>query len=142
MFGKITAFWGLFRKGSALADCSKSGDKAAISGAVAAFVLALVGVAAAFGYSIPLDSETIQSIGSLAASLLVLWVNGWHVAANPSIGLPAPSPAANAGVGGVLLDAPAIELPTPARPGTDRGPERIRDGKPAAAPEPPAVTNL
>lgn len=134
MFEKLTAFFALFRKGSALADCAKSGDKAAISGAIVGVVLAVSGIAAAFGHTIPLDSDTIQAIGTLGAGLVVLWINGWHVAANPEIGLPPPAsgPAADPRPAEQLRPAGAV--PTPPRPGSGRINHPPGDGEPAPPP--------
>jgi len=134
VFTKLSAFFALFRKGSALADCAKSGDKAAIAGAIVGVLLAVSGIAAAFGYSLQIDSDTIQAVGTLGASLAVLWINGWHVAANPAIGLPPAQASGPADPRPAEQLRPTGAVPPPPRPGKNRINQPAGDGEPTPPP--------
>jgi hypothetical protein len=83
--GKITALFGLFRRGAALADPGALQNSAVL----AALVVALAGMAKAFGYDLHIDDQTAQAIAGGVAALagVVLTIT------SKSVGLP-PKPSA------------------------------------------------
>lgn len=87
---KALALIALFRQGSAVADPKLLQDRGALAIALTAALTALGQAAKAFGYPLPLDTESINLLagGLAAAAYLVV-----HVASSPERGLlPAAGP--------------------------------------------------
>ncbi len=61
---KLSAMWSLFHKGEELANADKWKQHQITTTVLAGFILALVQVAGAFGYALPIDSSTATAIGA------------------------------------------------------------------------------
>lgn len=61
---KLMLLLSAFRKGNELADSAKWKSRQITSTAIGAFIIALIQLAKALGYDIPLDSETATAIGA------------------------------------------------------------------------------
>lgn len=73
---KLKALFGLFRKGSAVLDPAKWKERQITATVLAGVILALVHVAAAFGFVLPVDMEIANSIaaGIIAVVNVVLTI--------------------------------------------------------------------
>lgn len=87
---KITSLFALFRQGQAVADPKAWKERQITATILGGVILALVNVAAAFGYALPIDPATANAIGGgvLAVVNLVL-----TLATSDKVGLP-PKPEA------------------------------------------------
>ena len=81
---KLSAMFDLFRKGSALSDPGALQS----TSLVAAFLVACGTVASAFGYNIPMDTETAATIAAGGIALVHIIVT---LISSKSVGLPAKS---------------------------------------------------
>ena len=73
MIQKLKLFWNLFKEGESVSDPVKWKTHQVSVNQVAALLATLVAIAAAFGYAIPVDSDTILAVaGGIFA--LVNWV--------------------------------------------------------------------
>jgi len=74
MLNKLKAFWDLFKAGSSISNPELWKKRQITATVLAGLVLAVVNLAATFGYSIPIDSETASIIagGILALVNVVL----------------------------------------------------------------------
>ncbi len=74
MLNKLKAFWDLFKVGSSVVNPELWKKRQITATVLAGLVLAVVNLAATFGYSIPIDSETASIIagGILALVNVVL----------------------------------------------------------------------
>ena len=64
IMNKLSAIWGLFKQGQSVSDPTRWKNRQITATVLAAFVLALVNVSAAFGYSIPIDADTANAIAA------------------------------------------------------------------------------
>jgi hypothetical protein len=87
---KISALWNLFRKGECVSnpDAWKTGQ---ITGSmVGGFLAALLVVAKAFGYSVPLTDDQLVTIGGAVVAVVGLFVHpAISAITSPNVGLPA-----------------------------------------------------
>lgn len=76
MLDKVKALWGLFKQGQAVADPKLWKERQIKATVLAAVLLAIVNVVKAFGYEIPIDTETANSIaaGIIAAVNVVFTI--------------------------------------------------------------------
>lgn len=83
---KLKALFGLFRKGSAVLNPAKWKERQITATVLAGVILALVHVAAAFGFVLPVDMEIANSIaaGIIAVVNVVLTIT-----TTDKVGLPA-----------------------------------------------------
>lgn len=83
---KIAAVWALFRQGEAVADPAKWKMRQVTGTMLAGVILAMVNLAKAFGYDIPIDTDMANLLGAglLAGVNVVLTVT-----TTDKIGLPA-----------------------------------------------------
>lgn len=78
-----------FRKGKELANAATWKNRAIAANALGVFLTAVLGIAAAFGYNLDIDAQTVQTIAEgLAAGICLLNV-GVHVTTSERVGLPA-----------------------------------------------------
>jgi len=84
--GKITALWALFRQGQSVADPALWKTRQITATVIGGLILAMVNVAASFGYAIPLDMDAANAIG---AGLLALVNVLLTVSTTEKVGLPA-----------------------------------------------------
>lgn len=83
---KLSALFNLFRKGSSVSDPAAWKNKQITATVLGAFILALINVLAAFGYALPIDTETANAIaGGIIAIVNVLLT----VTTTDKVGLPA-----------------------------------------------------
>lgn len=83
---KLSALFNLFRKGSSVSDPTAWKNKQITATVLGAFILALINVLAAFGYALPIDTETANAIaGGIIAIVNVLLT----VTTTDKVGLPA-----------------------------------------------------
>lgn len=83
---KLSALFNLFRKGSSVSDPAAWKNKQITATVLGAFILALINVLAAFGYALPIDTETANAIaGGIIAFINVLLT----VTTTDKVGLPA-----------------------------------------------------
>lgn len=83
---KLSALFNLFRKGSSVSDPTAWKNKQITATVLGAFILALINVLAAFGYALPIDTETANAIaGGIIAFINVLLT----VTTTDKVGLPA-----------------------------------------------------
>lgn len=83
---KLSALFNLFRKGSSVSDPAAWKNKQITATVLGAFILALINVLAAFGYALPIDTETANAIaGGIIAIVNVLLT----VTTTEKVGLPA-----------------------------------------------------
>lgn len=61
---KISAIWNLFRQGQCVADPAKWKGRQITATVLGVFLLGIVNLLAAFGYSIPIDVETANAIAA------------------------------------------------------------------------------
>jgi hypothetical protein len=82
---KLKALFSLFRQGTSVLDPKKWKERQITATVLAGLILAVVHVAAAFGYALPVDMETANSIaaGIIAAVNVVLTIT-----TTDKIGLP------------------------------------------------------
>lgn len=73
---KLAAFWNLFKQGQAIADAQKWKLHQISATMLAGFLLAVVNIAAVFGYAMPIDVEAANAIaaGIIAVVNVVLTV--------------------------------------------------------------------
>lgn len=83
---KLSALFNLFRKGSSVSDPAAWKNRQITATVLGAFILALINVLAAFGYALPVDTETANAIaGGIIAFINVLLT----VTTTDKVGLPA-----------------------------------------------------
>jgi sugar phosphate permease len=82
---KLLAFLELFRKGSAVSDPAIWKDRGGATIAVAGLIAALVQLAKAYGYELPLDHDAILAVAGGVATLVGLCVT---YATSDKVGLP------------------------------------------------------
>ena len=93
----ITDIVSAFHQGKELANAATWKNRAAAGNALAGLVTAGLGIAAALGYHINIDSQTVQVVAAGVAALVCLLNGGVHVVTDASVGLPPKSD----GAGGV-----------------------------------------
>lgn len=73
---KLSALWGLFRQGQAVTDPKLWKERQIKATVLAGVLLAVVNVVKAFGYEIPIDTETANAIaaGIIAAVNVVFTI--------------------------------------------------------------------
>ena len=74
MISKFKALLKLFKKGQVVADPQKWKTRQVTSTTIVGVLYALIGVADAFGYKVPVDEETLTglAVGILAVANIVL----------------------------------------------------------------------
>ena len=61
---KLSAFWQLFKAGQCITDAAKWKNRQITATALAAVLLAVINLLAAFGYAMPVDPETANAIAA------------------------------------------------------------------------------
>lgn len=86
---KLAAIWGLFRQGQAVADPQLWKKRQITATVLAGLILAIVNVAAAFGYPLPIDMETANAIaGGIIGIVNVILT----ITTTNKIGIPSANP--------------------------------------------------
>lgn len=82
---KLAAFLLVLRRGSVVADPARLKNQGALTAAIAAFIMALVQLAKAYGYELPIDDGKASALAGGIAVLVLMYVN---YASSDKVGLP------------------------------------------------------
>lgn len=88
MFEKLKDFYALFTAGQSVANAIKLKKVQVYGGAFAGFLGAVVAIAKAFGYDLPISDEQLVQLGGAAATIFGMFNMGATVASTDKFGLP------------------------------------------------------
>jgi hypothetical protein len=126
MFDKISAGLDVFRKGSIVANPTAWKKGQITASMIGAALVAVVVLAKAFGYDIPLSNDDMQQIGSVVLIVFGLFNTAATVVSTDKVGLPAKPEAlpdvskstdTQSGVQPVSEAAYATDATKPSKPG-------------------------
>ena len=86
MFEKLKLFYDLFRKGQELANAEAWKNRQVVANILGGFILAIVALMKAFGYDLPIDSDTAMSIAFGIAAIVNVILT---ITTSKKVGLPA-----------------------------------------------------
>lgn len=86
MFEKLKLFYDLFRKGQELANVEVWKNRQVVANILGGFILAIVALMKAFGYDLPIDSDTAMSIAFGIAAIVNVILT---ITTSKKVGLPA-----------------------------------------------------
>lgn len=83
---KIKALWGLFKQGQCVSDPTAWKNRQITATGLGLFLMAVINVGAAFGYAIPIDTETANAI---AAGIIAIVNAVLTLITSDKVGIPA-----------------------------------------------------
>lgn len=87
MFEKLKAFYNVFRAGESVANPAAWKKGQITTGILAAFLGAVVALAKAFGYELPLTDEQLAQIGGAVLAIVGLFNTGATAASSDKVGI-------------------------------------------------------